>query len=480
MLKGLKEKHIAVNLLLSYESMLIISSLAFLLAFLLVDYPHVAVSQKLLGTHAAAGASAAESHEPLALSKRSWTDLTHHSIAFVLLVFPPIVSAAMAYRAWRGGGTFELPSDISRSSGNVQFIIDKSRKPILLGLSFFCAIFFVVYFSETYHVGVLSLALLAWFIAQSHSAEMQSGQERLFNQLEERLEYSFTNNLGAFYDDFLSDISAAKNRILSVERFWTMPDELSSSLHPGSDEQNFLAFLQILKNDKLFLALANTQARDIVFIGPPPQRNDQGGYNDIELEQFYAMLYTTCVLELARTERLTGQAKLSSQKSNLARVRIRCAVADIPCWVKIIDDGFYDMFGTPPKHFGYEVHQSDSQFDSRTLSRVSEYERIILEYENYTQRVYSYVCAELLQLVCLLPYEQVGSDPSIRDAHLLQFMHGIGSITSTKVQKALSIDTGLALFKFFLALHFRKHLSTSDLNKDFKDLRYRDLWERCS
>lgn len=479
MLKKLKERYIVLALLLSFDSLLVITTLAFLLSFLLIDYPHTSVSQKLLGAHA----SAPESHEPLALSKRSWTDLTNYFVAFVLLIFPPIVSAAMAYRVWRGGPHFVVPSGISELGRKILFFIGKSRKPVLLGLSFLCAIFFVVYFSETYHVGVLSLALLAWFIAQSHSAEMQSGQERIFNRFETRLKYSFSNNLSAFYDDFLSDISRADNRILSVERFWTMPDEWSRSLQLGSDEQNLQALLEILKKDKLFIELSNTKAKDIIFIGPPPRRKDQEGYEAEEIQQFYAMIYTTCVLELARTERLIRQAKSPDQDNKTARVRIRCAVADIPCWVKIIDNGFYDMFGTPPKQFGYEVHQArrDSHSDSRTLSRVSEYERIILEYENYTQRVYSYVCAELLHLLCLLPPEQVGSDPSIRDAHLLQLMHGIGTMKSTNsVQGKLPMDTGLALFKFFLALHFRTQLNTTDLNGVFKDLRYRHIWERCS
>jgi hypothetical protein len=450
-----------------------------------LNYPEGEVSRGLLGSHAAAGSAGDTWNRPMALVLRNWSLAGSGMWAMMLLVMPPIITAWAAYRITR-------------------LHDDRPSRIRLLVLSFLCGLSYLVYFGETYHTGVLSLALLAWFIALSHSAEVQSTRDDLtktrtelgdarktLKDFEKRLHYSYSSSLGAFYEDFQEQIAAATSRIHSVERFWTMSTAALKDWEPDAinERENFASILQSMRRDRLYLSLCETKARDILFIGPPPLRQTRGGYEEKELGQLYSLMYTSCILELVRTERMRKEYEQSSNTpppggSPNQRLRVRCAVADVPAWVKLVDNGFFDMFGTPPQKFGYEwsaAQPTDSRQDqARHMARVAQYERIILAFENYTQRAYTYVsCA-------ILGARQPGtSGPQPTPWEWNDFLHGREpkiEVSRPRSADMLEHAQGLWLLKFFLALHFRTQFepSASEMERRFTELTYAEIWARCS
>src|SRR5687768_13860045 len=121
------------------------ATLISLVVFLFVDYPNNSVTRKLLG-HASSSntpststlkehtSSPESGHELTGISRRHLVDFSL-VLAFLLLIVPPVVTAALAYRIWRAG--FE---HLMAQTGATAQDLDKARPTIkklrfaLLGL----------------------------------------------------------------------------------------------------------------------------------------------------------------------------------------------------------------------------------------------------------------------------------------------------------------------------------------------------------
>lgn len=412
--------------------------------------------------------------------------------AWLLIAGVPVSSAVLAYWSPRGG-------DAGRIGKFTAFV---------------SLILYVLYFRETYHAGVLILAMLAWVLAALHAREIGdvgAHVDEFRDTVGKGLASLQQVSVAAFYSDFYAVIRGAQRRVLSVERFWTMEEEVWPQLKESECDQSTAGFdaqLRLIRTHSgLCRAIVNSPATEFQFIGPIPEHRNAGEYNEDECKELIALVYTICVLEVARAERLSkiqndiDQADRSTSSTVRVdrRLRITCSIADVPTWVKLIDSQYWLLLGQTRYNFTRQWYADpatakvtpgvDRAAIARHTHRVQELENTIRQYDLNARRAYEHVCALMLEVATTLQYQPrmpigevleplvgkiFGGDPTFRTLiETLQLSPAMSTISKRHV---------LALFQLFVGLHFRSkpRLDGSSVYGAYRSATLADLWERSA
>jgi hypothetical protein len=429
-------------------------------ALLLSGYPEDEAAKKLL--HHAAG----ELELPAGLLfSSSWLPSLQVAFAWFLLMGTPITAAVLAYLN-------------ARQPKLVIGRINVSTAAFLLSAA--AMLIYVLYFARTYHAGVLILAVLAWIIAASHAGEISevgdevarvgaglgeindllaiarqqverlssetsqelagarkdlervftettngladvgSGVERLFAETKKGLNAVSRTNAEKFYEDFYRCARESRTRILSVERMWTIENEVWPNLERVecfTYLQDVQAFVDRLAAESDFYRnIAQSSANDVLFIGPFPQRNEQGSFTRESFPELMALVHTVCLLELIRSNRLHGSPSsrkhAAQERQAGAWPRIQCAIGDVPVWAKIVDHRCWFLTGNATGNFHvHEVRQRGLHTaDGRQVAAL---EDLIDFYERNARRAHEHIKLAILRAgvrlgfdgsVCLGPH----------------------------------------------------------------------------
>ncbi len=391
---------------------------------------------------------------------------------------------------------------------------------------------YLYYFRWTYHAGLLLLGLLAWLLAALHAhdllaittdfdtgnrklEELTSRQKADFavsnRQLEEltakqkAIHESFAHtSLSDFYRQFYDAMKSAKE-VLSVERFWTMEaspwNHLSITDLTREGVRFSLAVRQLCRHSRLYRSIRQSAATRILFIGPMPSRNDQNRYEGDDLGQLICLVYTMCVLEIARIRSLTIGDKGPD-------IRYQCAIGDVPSWAKVVDDKYWLLQGRSRESIRVLDFRSDTEpalglhgdSDSAAalyahqrahrlhIARTTAHRNLIALYDRNARRAYEHICTLLLEFAT----RQLGVDlqPQTRlSSHFHRLIEAIAGgrqglefFCKNHARPGTEPHHVVFLFQLFLALHFFNgtKLYGSALEEAYAEVTLSALWERCA
>jgi hypothetical protein len=356
-------------------------------ALLIVPFPHEA--EALL--HHAATASVPTG----LLLELAWPS-GQMLVGWFLLTATPLLAARLAFLAVRHRKSGPLPR-------------------IGLWLSLAAMAIFVVYYAHTYHTGVLILAVLAWVVAATHAGEIsgvsqevdtarrqmrglfadaQQEVKRLSADTARGLRAVARTNAEHFYEDFYRSVRKSTSRILSIERVWTMENELWPRLTELQCERyprDLTEFVTRLQDESdLYQNIAKSSADDILFIGPFPQRDRHGSFTEESFRELMALVSTVCLLELIRGKRL-GERDPGASDDAAAWPRVECAIGDVPAWAKVVDDDCWFLVGNASGNFYFNKPNRTDARQLRTL------ERMIELHEHNARRAHEHIKLAILR-----------------------------------------------------------------------------------
>lgn len=354
----------------------------------------------------------------------------------------------------------------------------------------FAYLHYFLYFNGTYHAPLLVLALLAWYIASLHVAELLSVNEST-RDLRRSSGAIAQLNLETFYAEFSRWVQKARHRITSVERKWTWQRKSWAGIpfdQSGLDAAGLENAIKSIEKCSLFRSLLDTEANRCLIIGPMPIRDHAIGYSDDDFGELVAMVHTMCVCELSRYYRPLGSI-----------YRMNVAVSDVPNWVKIVDYDYMVLQGESYSSLRRESFVASSvhgQFEARHRSRLEGHFEVIESYNRNARRAHEHIVALILERATALSLTMKDGDGHQNVRRVVEGLPAIIHSIKAETDYPSPLDSYLnsrgerlsanhisLLFGLFLAIHFydaNEKPTGANLSTVLGGLSYADLYSRLS